>query len=293
MSAELDHHNAVSNVAVFIDYENVHRTLLKQHTNLLHLAFFEKLRKWCSEHNRRVVRIVVYCNFDNNDLYESYHQSTLQNYGVETVHTSNQGKNYADLKLTIDVLTAMYLNDNIDEFFIMSNDKDMTPLLNAIRANKRNVSIITAGETYNPSISQFADNHLELEEICTVEIEHKIIDTIANRYWEKFGSYIDSQIKKHSETGSFTHSEVMYVLSNEKKYSKIMDYELASIFKDAYDANKIFFYNYKYRETNCVALAPSCKRDTMVAEKIISETDIIDNYDIQQCIDDLYAKVLS
>ena len=56
-----------SNVAVFVDYENVHKALLAQNTNILHHAFFEKLRKWCSERERRVVRIVVYCNFDNND----------------------------------------------------------------------------------------------------------------------------------------------------------------------------------------------------------------------------------
>ena len=132
-----------TNVAVFIDYENVYKALLEEKTNVLRLAFFEKLRKWCSEHQRRVVRIVVYCNFDNMDLHESFHQSVLQSYGVETVHTSNQGKNYADLKITIDVLSSMYSNNNIDEFFIMSNDKDMTPLLNTIRANKRNVAVIT------------------------------------------------------------------------------------------------------------------------------------------------------
>ena len=88
-----------TNVAVFIDYENVYKALLEEKTNVLRLAFFEKLRKWCSEHQRRVVRIVVYCNFDNMDLHESFHQSVLQSYGVETVHTSNQGKNYADLKI--------------------------------------------------------------------------------------------------------------------------------------------------------------------------------------------------
>ena len=53
-----------TNVAVFIDYENVYKALLEEKTNVLRLAFFEKLRKWCSEHQRRVVRIVVYCNFD-------------------------------------------------------------------------------------------------------------------------------------------------------------------------------------------------------------------------------------
>ena len=39
-----------TNVAVFIDYENVYKALLEEKTNVLRLAFFEKLRKWCSEH---------------------------------------------------------------------------------------------------------------------------------------------------------------------------------------------------------------------------------------------------
>ncbi len=192
-----------TNVAVFIDYENVYKALLEEKTNVLRLAFFEKLRKWCSEHQRRVVRIVVYCNFDNMDLHESFHQSVLQSYGVETVHTSNQGKNYADLKITIDVLSSMYSNNNIDEFFIMSNDKDMTPLLNTIRANKRNVAVITTGSTYNPSICEFADSHIELEEICDVEVTHKIIDDIANAYWNKLESYINAQISNFGVTGKY------------------------------------------------------------------------------------------
>jgi len=37
-----------TNVAVFIDYENVYKALLEEKTNVLRLAFFEKLRKWLS-----------------------------------------------------------------------------------------------------------------------------------------------------------------------------------------------------------------------------------------------------
>ena len=65
------------------DYENVYKALLEEKTNVLRLAFFEKLRKWCSEHQRRVVRIVVYCNFDNMDLHESFHQSVLQEWDLQ------------------------------------------------------------------------------------------------------------------------------------------------------------------------------------------------------------------
>ena len=280
------------NVAVFVDYENVYHALLEEHTNVLRLAFFEKLRKWCADNQRRVVRTVVYCNFDIADLHESYHQSILQSYGVETVHTSNQGKNYADLKITIDVLTSMYSNDNIDEFFIMSNDKDMTPLLNTIRANKRNVAIITTGATYNPAICEFADSHIALEDICKVESEHKIIDDIADNYWKKFEGYVTKQIAEYSNTKRYTHTELRYVLTNEVKYSKVMDYELATIIKGIYDDGKIFFYNYTYGTKSCVGYAPVGSKADMITLGLIKESDVIAQYDIQKVIDTLYANAL-
>lgn len=280
------------NVAVFIDYENVYRSLLEERTNVLRLGFFEKLRKWCSENNRRIVQMVVYCNFDNADLHESYHQSILQRYGVETVHTSNQGKNYADLKIAIDVLTSIYSNDNIDEFFIMSNDKDMTPLLNTIRANKRNVAVITTGDKYNHAICEFADRHITLEDICKTKIEHQIIDDIAENYWKKHITYTDKQITDFATTGMYKHNELKYTLSNEIKYSKIMSYELAYIIKSFYDEGKIFFYNYTYQQKVCIAFAPMDKKDDMVVKGIIKESDIIENYDIQKNIEELYVKAL-
>lgn len=280
-----------SNVAVFIDYENVYKALLEKHSNILRLSFLEKLRKWCSDNQRRAVRIVVYCNFDNTDLHESYHQSILQSYGVETVHTSNQGKNYADLKITIDVLTSMYSNDNIDEFFIMSNDKDMTPLLNTIRENKRNVSIITTGDNYNPTICEFSDKHITLEEICETEVEHKIIDDIKANYLLKMEQYINNQLINFPTTKKYNHSQLEYVLKNELRYSKVMSYELATILKDLLVSNDIFFYNYTYGKL-CIGFAPISKKSEMVTLGIITEADVINDFDIQKIIDDLYAKAL-
>ena len=42
----------------------------------------------------------------------------------------------------------VYLNENIDEFIIISNDKDMSPLINTIKANKRKAVLITANDNY-------------------------------------------------------------------------------------------------------------------------------------------------
>lgn len=73
------------NVALFIDYENVYKNLLKENRNIIRDGFFEKIREWCRQNNRRLVKIAVYCNYDNEDLHESYHQSLLQSYGASCI----------------------------------------------------------------------------------------------------------------------------------------------------------------------------------------------------------------
>ena len=63
--------NNLYNAALFIDYENVYKNLLHENRNIIRDGFFEKIRKWCQKNNRRLVKIAVYCNYDNQDLHES------------------------------------------------------------------------------------------------------------------------------------------------------------------------------------------------------------------------------
>lgn len=284
---DVKHHELV-NVAVFVDYENVYKTLLEQNQNLLRLAFFEKLREWCKNEGKRIVRTAVYCNFDNIDLHESFHQSLLQSYGVETIHTANQGKNYADLKITIDVLTAMYSNDNIDEFFIVSNDKDMTPLLNVIRANKRNVSVVTAGELYNEALCAFADRHIRLEEIVQTKMEHRILDDIIDAYWRKFNKHIEEKIQEFDRTGVFRDYSMEYNLKNEIAFSKVMIYEMANILLDFYREGKLLFYHYQYNGRTFVAMAPAAKKQALIQRGILKERDILPDFDMEAVVKEKY-----
>ena len=276
------------NVAVFVDYENVYKCLLERNENMLRLAFFEKLREWCRIHGKRGSKSAVYCNFDNTDLSESYHQSLLQSYGVETIHTANQGKNYADLKITIDFLTSLYSNHNIDEFYIMSNDKDMTPLLNVIRANKRNVSVITTGDQYNEALIAFADEHIRLEEIVKTEISHRVLDDIIDLYWKKFNKYIDEKVVEYDKTGVFREYALEYNLKNEVAFSKIMIYEMANVLLDLYRQGKVLFYHYLYNGRPYVAMLPADKKDVLIHKGILTEDAILPNFDMEAVVQAKY-----
>lgn len=277
----------LTNAAVFIDYENVHKTLLESNRNAIRDGFFDKIRAWFKEHDRRVVKIAVYCNFDNEDLYESHHQTLLQSYGVETVHTSNQGKNFADLQLTIDVMNAMYLNDNIDEFIIMSNDKDMTPLLNNVRYNKRKAVVITTGDMYNKALCSFADEQITYEMIMSQKVSECVIDGLRDKIYDNLSRYFENMIRKYCDMrnnglpAEFKHIGLDHFCDTQVKYCTLMVYEVYRCISELKLSNKILFYTYNYRGIPYIAVMPSDKKEILVNESIINESDIRE-YDIEE-----------
>ncbi len=290
-----DEKTQLVNVAVFVDYENVHKTLKESKTNVIRDGFFDKIRECFKEKGRRIVKIAVYCNFDNEDLYESHHQSLLQSYGVETIHTSNQGKNFADLQLTIDVMNAMYLNSNIDEFVIMSNDKDMTPLLNSIRYNKRKAAVITTGSLYNRALCSFADEQIPYEEILDTAVSHCMIDDLRDKIYGNLRKYFDNMYGRYSNDNisgnpqGFKHIGLDYFCEIQTGSCMLMRYEVYKCIGELNRSGKILFYVYSYNGKRYYALAPTDKKELLVSESIISKSDLRD-YDVEPQVSQLYEK---
>lgn len=291
-------YNEFYNVALFIDYENVCKTLLKQYTNVIRLGFFEKFRQWCKNHGRRIVNIAVYCNFDIKDLYESHHQSLLQSYGVETIHTSNQGKNYADLKIAIDVLNSMYNNANIDEFILMSNDKDMTPLLNTLRLNKRKASIITTGKEYNNALCEFADEQIRFEEIIDTEYKNDLlIVDIENKFYDNIEEFIENGINEYEssidENKYFKKNyNIEYFLESQSKYYQIMQYEILNMVKNYCESGKVILYQNKVKGSIYTGILPTKHKDYFLNHGIIKPQDILDISKINNLLRDKYLQYI-
>lgn len=290
--------NKFYNVALFIDYENVSRTLLKQHQNIIRLGFFEKFRQWCKNHGRRIVKIAVYCNFDIKDLYESHHQSLLQSYGVETIHTSNQGKNYADLKIAIDVLNSMYNNDNIDEFILMSNDKDMTPLLNTLRLNKRKTSVITTGDKYNNTICEFADEQIKFEDIIDTQYDKDLlIKDIEDKFYQNIEEFVKNGIEEfenstEKEKYYKKNYNIEYFLESQANYYQIMQYELLNMIKNYYDSKKVVFYRNKVKGTLYTGILPLQYKEYFLRHGIIKNNDLVDGSKIDDLLEEKYLQYI-
>lgn len=287
------------NVAIFIDYENVHKTLIKKYQNVIRFGFFEKLKIWCKEHNRRIVKIAVYCNFDNKDLFESKHQSFLQSYGVETIHTSNQGKNYADLKLAIDVLNSMYTNENIDEFIIMSNDKDMTPLLNTVRLNKRKASVLTTGDNYNSVLCEFADEQIKFEDIVSITPkEALVIEKLENRFLTDVKKHIDKALNDYQANEDMNkiyrkHYNLDYFIQTQSDFYNVLKYEMLNMVKNLYEKEQIVLYKNNFsngKEQTLPAIIPTEYKEQFMKLGIIEENKIIEYFDFDSHIKCCYEQ---
>lgn len=290
--------NKLYNVALFIDYENVYKNLLEENRNVIRDGFFEKIREWCKQNNRRLVKIAVYCNYDNEDLHESYHQSLLQSYGVESIHTSNQGKNFADLQITIDVLTAMHLNDNIDEFFIMSNDKDMTPLLNNIRYNKRKVSVVTVGDKYNDAICSFSDAQIKYEDIIKTGVQHTYIDTLEEKIKKNLYYYFGKNKAKipvstaatgTSSSPRFNHLNRDFFCESQTNQCCLMLYEVYNCIKNIAENGDICFYSYKFNGKPCTGVCPTSEKEFMKNSCGLKDEDFV-SVDLVKMVEDAYSK---
>lgn len=277
------------NVALFIDYENVYLNLLGENRNAIRDGFFEKIREWCKKNKRRLVKIAVYCNYDNEDLHSSFHQSLLQSYGVESIHTSNQGKNFADLQITIDVLNAMHLNDNIDEFMIMSNDKDMTPLLNNIRYNKRKVSVVTVGNKYNDAICSFSDEQIKYEDIIKTSIENPYIEILEAKIEKNLVNAFDKYKTFYDGTKPFQHMGLLHFVDIQIKSCYLMIYEVYNCLKNLKDNRKILLYNYNYRGKEYIGICPYGVKKYLIDTHNMTEDDFISG-NLEKTVEEHYSK---
>jgi hypothetical protein len=102
---------------------------------------------------------------ESNRLYLQRYRPNLTRAGFEVIDcpalTSRQ-KNAADIRIVIDVLTALDEATHYDEVLIASGDADFTPLLQRIRARDRRTTVITAGPAA-PAYKAVAHEYLDEE----------------------------------------------------------------------------------------------------------------------------------
>ncbi|MBN1410534.1 MAG: PTS sugar transporter subunit IIA [Spirochaetales bacterium] len=160
--------------AVFVDYENIYKQLEKYNKNPIELDFFNKLAEILGRNQFKIQKFIVFTNFDQKEFRETKHQTLLQSWGLETRHTSNYGKNSADLELTVDVLNTLHHDPHTEVFVLISCDRDLIPLVKALKAKNKVVFIISTEKGTHNIVKTYADYYMLIDDLF--DLGDKIVD---------------------------------------------------------------------------------------------------------------------
>lgn len=157
--------NQLLNAVIYIDYENIFELLKDYGVSPGEIDFFSVImERFKSMYELNIIECIAYGNFEKRTLQRK-HQTLLQSLGVLTRHSSSNGKNCSDLMLTVDTLTCLHKNPNINVFVIVSSDRDMIPLLKAIKYENKIAYVLSTKNGFNPVVSRYADYHEYLEDL--------------------------------------------------------------------------------------------------------------------------------
>ena len=175
---EAQHAMAVSSPCnIYIDYENIYELLREYRTSPLDLNFFSVIMERLRKCNFSIVDCIAYCNFEKKS-FKGKTQSALQMLGIQTRHCANGTKNCGDLLLTVDALLALTRYPNISVFVIVSSDRDMIPLINAIKANGKLAYLISTRRGFNSVVASHADYHEYIEDIFGLTLPPKQVEPV-------------------------------------------------------------------------------------------------------------------
>lgn len=119
--------NMNSQIAVFIDFENIATAAEREHQELdiSLLIDFLKTRG----------RIAIKRAYGDWGRYPKYKLDLLEN-AIDLIHLYSygvSGKNRADIRLAIDAIEAVFSHENVEVFTIMSGDSDFSSLITKLR----------------------------------------------------------------------------------------------------------------------------------------------------------------
>ncbi|MFF0902775.1 UNVERIFIED_CONTAM: NYN domain-containing protein [Kocuria sp. CPCC 205316] len=168
--------------AMFIDFDNFFSGLLSSDPKAaLELAerpsvWINRLSTKSGDDARRWLVLRCYMNPSGNvahplrpdeRLYFSKFRPFFTQAGVEVVDCpslTKGAKNGADIRIVVDVMTALQHETHYDEIVLASSDADFTPLLQVLRAHDRRTAIIATGSTA-VAYEALADQYLDEQDL--------------------------------------------------------------------------------------------------------------------------------
>ena len=220
---------------VYVDFENLYELLKDYQTDPLGLNFFPVIMERLKKGNLSIIDCIAYCNFEKKSFKDNT-QSALQMLGIQTRHCANGTKNCGDLLLTVDALLALTRYPNINAFVIISSDRDMIPLINAIKASGKFAYLISTKRGFNSVVASHADYHEYIEDIFGLtappELAEPVYESDADKAREVCRYLYCSKVwRSHEKTGEPVtlkgYSLIISKVVNRLPSQVVKDFELA------------------------------------------------------------------
>jgi uncharacterized LabA/DUF88 family protein len=208
--------DGLMNAVVYVDYENISELIKQYGKDPLEIDFFKVTQEKIRESKLKIVDYIVYSNFERKSL-NSKQQTYIRTLGLQTRHVSNHGKNSADLELTVDALQSLYKNPNLDAFVIISSDRDIIPLLKAIKYENKTSYVYSTQRGFNKVVAEYADFHYYIEDIFDLTTE--TLQPIHNKLpitLDDSSNINDEKIKRALEVSRFLCTSNIW-----KKYTRM------------------------------------------------------------------------
>lgn len=165
-------------VVLFWDLENTYWTLLEYYGQVESPIerIIDYLFDLYKEDSIRVFR--AYADYEKLRSSISNAQTIVQKMRVTPKHvfSSNSGsqnrKNAADIELGLDALEIVFKSSEVNEFVVISADKDMIPLINRLRYYDKNVVLVylEAAIAEDRLILNFPNKSISVESILNLDI---------------------------------------------------------------------------------------------------------------------------
>jgi hypothetical protein len=152
---------------VYMDYENIQELLRKSGKTPQDIDFFPVILDKFKKDGMKVIDFLVYGNFEKS-AGGSKQQTYLRTLGLQTRQASSCGKNASGLELTVDALRSLYKTPGVDLYILITSDRDIIPLLKAIRLEMKLSSVLSTRHGFNPIVAGYADFHEYLEDIFSL-----------------------------------------------------------------------------------------------------------------------------
>jgi uncharacterized LabA/DUF88 family protein len=157
-------------VALFIDYENIHWTMVREYHVEPEISKFISTLKQTTEQFGHVSYIAAYADFDNSDFRGL--QSEFQRNAVETRHvfskTYNDGtrKNAADIEMSLDAQEMSTNRSDIETFCLVCGDRDFIPIIKRLQQKGKLVHVIGLRASTSRDLQNFVGkNYSVVEEL--------------------------------------------------------------------------------------------------------------------------------